>query len=143
MLINALGLVRVTLGTFNNASSKKRFLRYVVSNLEPERSLTDPQYCTPAMRDLPNMGESVRGKSPDPTPSQPPQQSTPRRIIEQLRAAPNPQPVATPPTTAESKAVVEASSSNASGGWADVIWQKWRWGLFIAIAVIVSRLSSS
>jgi ubiquitin-conjugating enzyme E2 J2 len=101
-----------------------------------------PEYCTPTMRDLPNMGESVRGKSSDPTPSQPSQQST-HSIVEQPRAVPNPQPAAAHPATTGSKAVVEANSSDASGGWADVIWQKWRWGLFIAIAVIVSRLSSS
>lgn len=87
------------------------------------------------------MGESVRGKPADTTPSQP--QSTPQRAVEQLRAALNPQHVAAPPATTDPKAVVEASSSNTSGGWADIIWQKWRWGLFIAVAVIVSRLSSS
>jgi len=117
---------------------KEAFPEVCHPNPEPERFLTDPQYCTPTMRDLPNMGESVRGKSSDPTPSQPP-----KRIAEQPRATQNPQPVAVPPTAAESKAVVEASSSSASGGWADIVWQKWRWGLFIAIAVIVSRLSSS
>jgi ubiquitin-conjugating enzyme E2 J2 len=85
------------------------------------------------------MGESVRGKSSDPTPSQPPRQPAPPRIVEQPRAAPAPQPVA----VAEPKAAAEANSSDASGGWADIIWQKWRWGVFIAIAVIVSRLSSS
>ena len=139
MLTNAPGPARATLGTFNSASSKKRSPRYVISNPEPDQRLTDAQYCALTMRDLPNMGESVRGKSSDRTPSQPPQQSTPPRVVEQPRAAQTPQPVATP-TTAESKAVVEA---NSTGGWADVIWQKWRWGLFIAVAVIVSRLSSS
>ena len=141
MPINAPGLVRVILGTFNSANSKKRSPRCVTLHPEPERCLTNAQYCTPTMRDLPNMGESVRGKSSDTTPSQ--SQSTPRRVVEQSRGAPSPQSAPVPPATAESKAVVEASSSNASSGWADLIWQKWRWGLFIAIAVIVSRLSSS
>jgi len=99
-----------------------------------------PEYCTPTMRDLPNMGEPARGKSPDPTSSQLPQQSTPHHITEQPRAIPGSQPAQ---STAEAKTVAEANSSDASGGWADLLWQKWRWGLFIAIAVIVSRLSSS
>ena len=102
----------------------------------------DAQYCTPTMRDLPNMGESVRGKS-DTTPSQLPQQSTPPRTIVQPRATQTLQPAAAPPSTTEVKPVVEANSGEASGGWADLIWEKWRWGLFIAVAVIVSRLSSS
>lgn len=28
-------------------------------------------------------------------------------------------------------------------GWRNLIWEKWRWGAVIAIAVLVSRLSSS
>jgi len=101
-----------------------------------------PEYCAPTMRDLPNMGESVRGKS-DATPSQPPQQPTPPRTIVQPRATQTSQPAAAPPSTTEAKPMVEANSGEASGGWADLIWEKWRWGLFIAVAVIVSRLSSS
>lgn len=103
------------------------------------KRLTCLQYCTPTMRDLPNMGESARGKS-DSTPSQPPQQPTPLQIAEQTRAAPTSQSAVTPQSTTEAKTVAEV---NASGGWANLVWQKWRWGLFIAIAVIVSRLSSS
>jgi hypothetical protein len=57
--------------------------------------------------------------------------------------SPIPSIAASSSSKTEAKAVAEASSSDATGGWADVIWQKWRWGLFIAIAVIVSRLSSS
>lgn len=142
-LTSAPGLAKAILGTFNNASSKKRFLRYVDPYSEPDKLLTSPQYCTPTMRDLPNMGESARGKSSDPTTSQPPQQSTSHPIAEQPRVAPTSQPAVAPPSTTDSKVLVEANSSDASGGWADLIWQKWRWGLFIAIAVVVSRLSSS
>lgn len=92
------------------------------------------------MRDLPNMGESARGKLADPTT---PQQPTPHQTVEQPRIVPTSQPASTSQSAAEAKAVAEANSADASGGWADVVWQKWRWGLFIAIAVIVSRLSSS
>jgi len=132
----------ITTGSVNTTDGDKRaWARKSHSWNIQQRKFKEafPEYCTPAMRDLPNMGESVRGKSSDTTPSQQPQQSTPHRILELPRAAANPQPAA----ATEPKAVVEASSGSTPGGWADVIWQKWRWGLFIAIAVIVSRLSSS
>lgn len=29
-----------------------------------------------------------------------------------------------------------------AAGWRNVIWEKWRWGALIALAVVVSRLSS-
>jgi len=136
----------ITTGSVNTTDTDKRaWARKSHSWNIQQRKFKEafPEYCTPTMRDLPNMGESVRGKSSDPSPSQPPQKPTPPHIIEQPRAAPNPQPGAAPPSATDSKAVTVASSSDASGGWADVIWQKWRWGPFIAIAVIVSRLSSS
>lgn len=104
----------------------------------PRNSLIGSQYCTSTMRDLPNMGESARRGPSDPTSSRLSQQ---HQVVEQARAVPASQPGATPQPTTEAKTVAEASE--ASGGWADLIWQKWRWGLFIAIAVIVSRLSSS
>lgn len=28
-------------------------------------------------------------------------------------------------------------------GWGQLIWDKWRWGLLIAVAVLLSRLSTS
>lgn len=105
--------------------------------------LKGPQYCTPAMRDLPNMGESAQGKSSDPTSSRPPTQQTSQRVVEQPRVVPTSQSAASQPSATDPKAAAEANSSDSSGGWADIIWQKWRWGLFIAIAVVVSRLSSS
>lgn len=103
-----------------------------------DKPLTGSQYCTSTMRDLPNMGESARGKSSDATPSQLPQQPTPHHIVEQPRVV-----LTQPAVPPQSATVADGDSSDASGGWADLIWQKWRWGLFIAIAVIVSRLSSS
>jgi len=134
----------ITTGSINTTDADKRaWARKSHSWNIQQRKFKEafPEYCTPTLRDLPNMGESVRGKPADTTPSQP--QPTPQRAVEQLRAALNLQPVAAPPATTDPKAVVEASSSNTSGGWADIIWQKWRWGLFIAVAVIVSRLSST
>lgn len=84
------------------------------------------------MRDLPNLGEKERGvPSPQPTTPQPQQ---PQRPVE---AQTQPTAVA-PRNTAEEK-------GNALG-WVDsavqVVWEKWRWGLLIALAVIVSRVSS-
>ena len=33
--------------------------------------------------------------------------------------------------------------ANNSPSWAQIFWEKWRWGVLIALAVMVSRLSTS
>jgi len=135
----------ITTGSINTTDTDKRaWARKSHSWNLQQRKFKEafPEYCTPTMRDLPNMGESARGKSSDTTPSQLPQQPTPHHIVEQPRVVLI-QPAIPPQSTTEAKTVADGDSSDASGGWADLIWQKWRWGLFIAIAVIVSRLSSS
>src|SRR5579863_7449296 len=39
------------------------------------------------------------------------------------------------------------STTGAGDGWAttwrQVVWDKWRWGVFIALAVVVSRITTS
>jgi len=115
-----------------------------------------PDYCTPDVRDLPNMGIKERGKTE--TPAQPP--------LFSISAS----PVVHAPTTKlglGSPAFNPSTSlnlvpGNAAGGpltgknddgkkpapglagsWGRVIWEKWRWGVLIALAVVVSRFSSS
>ncbi|OAX39854.1 UBC-like protein [Rhizopogon vinicolor AM-OR11-026] len=123
-----------------------------------------PDYCTETLRDLPNMGERERGK-PDPPATQPAPithtasllspplsrsasathqpQVRDRRPVAQALAA----------TTTNASDVVNASLTSTNKpttkpqGWTgplrQVLWEKWRWGVLIAFAVIVSRLSSS
>lgn len=103
-----------------------------------------PDYCTPTMRDLPNMGEKERGS---------PSTNTPPPI-----AQPPAQPIAPPAlptnsTTTDPNALSRPGQSGANGeaaanarGWADawrqVFWEKWRWGVILALALVVSRMSS-
>jgi len=93
----------------------------------------DMQYSGPTMIDLPNMGERDRGK-PDipPPPSPPPLTVTPAApvVSDALKA------------TSANNAAAAKPAEEASGAWGRVIWDRWRWGLFIALAVIVSRLTT-
>jgi ubiquitin-conjugating enzyme E2 J2 len=114
-----------------------------------------PDYCTAEPRELPNMGERSLGK-PDPPPpaslasiatSQPASGSTAGTPL-----MPTPTPSA-PLIIADTrspgkKAGRDNLKAPAPGiGWAtawrQVIWEKWRWGVLIALAVVVSRLSST
>jgi len=96
-----------------------------------------PDFCTESLKDLPNMGEKERGK-----PDVPPEP----------RTSPEGAIAAAASTSATSK-VAPANPAAAQGpagapgtGWLDLwrklIFEKWRWGVLIAVAVIVSRLSS-
>jgi len=102
-----------------------------------------PDFCTPNLRDLPNMGETVNKK---PSPSTKPSNSTqslssPRKLTVQHPVT-QPNPVV-PSTSNDGNKASGESGSEGTGGWVELLWQKWRWGLFIAVAVVVSRLSSS
>ncbi|TFK51958.1 UBC-like protein [Heliocybe sulcata] len=97
-----------------------------------------PDFCTPELRDLPNMGEKERGRADPPArppQSQPqPQQQLSHRVVAE--------------TPAQGLGAGEKPKGTGTGtGWAEawrqVVWEKWRWGLLIALAVIVSRVSSS
>lgn len=107
------------------------------------------QYCTPTAKDLPNMGQKELG-TPS-TPSLPPVGipltfSLPTApiapVLPQAQAAPpsgNNNAVAIPP--------YHDSRANVVAGWGtslrQIIWEKWRWGVVLVLAVIVSRLSST
>lgn len=45
-----------------------------------------------------------------------------------------------PPTAAPG---VADTSRGWGVGWRQIVWEKWRWGILIALAVIVSRITSS
>ena len=94
------------------------------------------QYCSTHLRDLPNMGGNK------PVISVPPQTDT------STPDSPSPaQPVSVRPNPVPSS--TSTSGNSAAGGsgswatvWQKVVWERWRWGLLIAVAVLVSRFSS-
>lgn len=110
-----------------------------------------PDYCTPAMRNLPNMGEKERGPAPStatpPAPSiAPPHASTATVSSPMLPTSStmtDPMAVTRAPTSTSS---TNGEAAAHARGWADtwrqVIWEKWRWGVILALAVVVSRISS-
>ena len=76
------------------------------------------QFCTPTLRDVPNMRE---------------QDQTPITTVVPLGVDSN-------PLTHRNKPVIP---QGWSASWRQIIWEKWKWGLLIALAVVVSRLSAS
>lgn len=100
------------------------------------------------------MGERERGKTDTgstsaakPTPSSTsatlPQQMTLRRNVVTVQTPMGTTPLMMNDTsnslTSTNKPVVPQGWSTS---WRQIIWEKWRWGVLIALAVIVSRLSA-
>jgi ubiquitin-conjugating enzyme E2 J2 len=56
-------------------------------------------------------------------------------------------PVLVPIRPRKGRAVSTTGAGDGSRGWAanwrEVVWEKWRWGVLIALAVIVSRITTS
>jgi len=92
------------------------------------------------MKDLPNMGESDRGKASDAAPK--PQTSIPAVIpAVQAVAPPKPNTLLNNVPVARSPRAKEVPLGWAAG-WKKTLYEKWRWAALIALAVVVSRLSS-
>ncbi|KAL0581796.1 Ubiquitin-conjugating enzyme E2 6 [Marasmius crinis-equi] len=114
-----------------------------------------PEYCTPTVKEVPNMGESVKGSSSSAPPTLTFSSSpiSPATITTTTTSIPT--PITTPktiPIPAIPNIVVPASegrgedkhtSANTAASWGQIMWEKWRWGLLIALAVLLSRLSSA
>lgn len=113
------------------------------------------QFCTPLARDVPNMAQKENAKTP---PTNPPQMSVPTPAVVTTTAT-NPSTISQRPRTM-TKPAVGSSMNNAVSGdkqddargaatagwaasWSKLLWEKWRWGALIALAVLVSRISSS
>lgn len=107
-----------------------------------------PDFCTTSLRDLPNMGEKERGAASNPP------------VQVQLTGSVTTLPAALPSgsTPVDSTAVSRTSDPKVTSGngdtnpkqvkgwsdaWRQMIWEKWRWGVILALALVVSRLSSS
>ncbi|KAF4610831.1 hypothetical protein D9613_006585 [Agrocybe pediades] len=119
-----------------------------------------PDYCTPVMRDLPNMGEKERGKpdgpSEKPTQSRdmPPVQPSAIRQTALAAGAVAYQEAAKDAQETKAAAPVAAvgrhEDSNRAGGvtpgwitaWRSFISEKWRLCAVIALALVVSRFST-
>jgi len=111
-----------------------------------------PEYCTPELRDVPNMGERSLGKSEPPTPTA----TTPTTFTSCLEAGTpstsstslaqsysEPQAQARPLAKKHDNLKPPAPGTGWANSWRQAIWEKWRWGVLIALAVVVSRLSSA
>jgi len=112
-----------------------------------------PEYCTPNMRNLPNMAEKEMGKkevgkSAMPEPPASKSASSPQPLLHPVSGAspdfgnsaiarPNP----TPPGLGGPSGKPD-DPNGWTAGWQQIIWEKWRWGVLIALAVLVSRFSS-
>ncbi|KAG7093361.1 hypothetical protein E1B28_007043 [Marasmius oreades] len=107
-----------------------------------------PEYCTTLVKDLPNMGESV--KSSTSSMLSPPTFFSP----------PNPQASSTTistPATIPLPAIIPNSVIGPSDGKGEDhlhgstgiaaslghMWEKWKWGILIVLAVVVSRISTA
>lgn len=137
----------MTTGSVTSTDNDKRAyaVRSHAWNIQQKRfKEAFPDYCTPTMRDLPNMGEKERGSPSTTTP--PPAAQPPAPSIAQPA-------LPTSSTTTDPSALSRPAQSGANGeaaanarGWADawrqVFWEKWRWGVILALALAVSRMSS-
>ncbi|THU89602.1 UBC-like protein [Dendrothele bispora CBS 962.96] len=130
----------ITTGSVTSSDSHKRVFaaRSHEWNLKQTRFREAfPDYCTPSSRDLPNMGQQTGGnsKTTDPTLLLPPSGQVPLLAPNASVAASQPQ------LTRKTEETLDANG--AAGAWTQVVWAKWRWVLLIALAVVVSRLTSS
>jgi ubiquitin-conjugating enzyme E2 J2 len=100
------------------------------------------------------MGEKERG-TPD-TSESTPESSNLNTPTARLPLIPTPKvaqsQVAAPKTAGvvrprKGRAVSTTGAGDGSRGWAatwrEVVWDKWRWGVLIALAVVVSRITTS
>lgn len=108
-----------------------------------------PEYCDTVMKDLPNMAEKELGGSraelpPTPTnvtpPVPTPSGSSSNASAEQNRSL----------TEVKKELTVPKELNDGSGGagkkalsWGHIIWNRWYWGLFLAVALALSRVTSN
>ncbi|QRV74134.1 ubiquitin-conjugating enzyme E2 [Ceratobasidium sp. AG-Ba] len=100
-----------------------------------------PDYCTEEMKDLPNMGEKDKGPVEDGEASQEAPAGTTQGPVVRASAPPTVKARAMP-TSASAPPPVAGQVAIAPASWRETIWDRWRWGIFILLAVLVSRLSN-
>ncbi|KAI0698350.1 UBC-like protein [Cytidiella melzeri] len=141
----------MTTGSVTTSDAEKRAYaaRSHFWNIEQRRfKEAFPDYCTPTARDLPNMGQKELGTSPKSA-----SQSTaqPLTFVQPTAPAALAQSPTHPTSQADNNNAIALPPSHDSRamvvGWGtslrQIIWEKWRWGVVLVLAVIVSRLSST
>ncbi|KAI6101287.1 UBC-like protein [Pisolithus croceorrhizus] len=154
----------MTTGSVTSSDSHKRALAvkshsFNLAQARFREAFAD--YCTPTLRDLPNMGEQERGKPDTPSTSTSQLANATLSSNQSTLVVPKPQLVlrrtpgaplqlaanAGPAIPEHHNPITHANKPPIPQGWAaswrQVIWEKWRWGVLIALAVIVSRISST
>jgi len=106
-----------------------------------------PDFCTTEPRNLPNMGEKERGKPDSLIAAIPPTSSSHHLSQPPLPDTSSSSAISRPHSTPNASGSSTGSGKVEVGvGWAAtwqrMIWDKWRWGVLIALAVLVSRFSS-
>ncbi|TDL23815.1 UBC-like protein [Rickenella mellea] len=96
-----------------------------------------PDHCATVMKDLPNMAQKERGITPAQSSTSSP--ASPSSADTRSSPGPDQRENATSGTVAKDGNDAAAKSL----GWGQIIWEKWRWGILIALAVLVSRFSST
>ncbi|KAJ6504488.1 UBC-like protein [Mycena vulgaris] len=126
----------MTTGSVNSTDAHKRAFAarsHAWNIAQPRFREAFPDYCAPQLRDLPNMGERERG------PSAAPQKQSPPPLL----ALPVPTPAAASSNPADKAAAPTSDDAAWTTSLGKALWEKWRWGLLIALAVMVSRFSSN
>jgi len=102
-----------------------------------------PDYAGAVMKDLPNMAQKERGMAASSSPSTEPKAPP---SAEDTQSNPHsPATAGNDPVAAQGSSVTGKADGGVPAkalGWGQIIWEKWRWGALIALAVLVSRLSS-
>ncbi|KAJ7811234.1 UBC-like protein [Mycena olivaceomarginata] len=117
------GMTKMTTGSVTSSEAHKRAFAarsHAWNIAQPRFREAFPEHCSPLPRDLPNMGERERGVSA----AAPPQHQAPQPLY------------VLPP---HGGVGVDAAWTASLG---KVLWEKWRWGLLIVLAVMVSRFSA-
>lgn len=94
-----------------------------------------PEYSLPEMKDLPNMGIKERGQPETSASEEKPSQVS---IPAPLRNSSIPIPTSGPKADRHATARPTGWISTMS----QVVWKKWRWGVFMVVAVLIARFSS-
>ncbi|KAL1673114.1 UBC-like protein [Schizophyllum commune] len=128
----------ITTGSVNSSPAHKRGFAAQSHNWNIQQARfreAFPEYATPEMRDLPNMGEKERGRADKPpTPPPAPSQSASSTAAQAAPSAPGHPANAAQPANG-------AQPAPAPGAWGAALWEKWRWGVLIVLAVLLSRMS--
>ncbi|KAJ3728184.1 UBC-like protein [Lentinula guzmanii] len=137
----------MTTGSINSTSAQKRQFAskshaWNLNQAKFKEAFSD--YCTLYPKDVPNMGEQRKHL---PTADTPPFNPSASSTIPALNTSAPPTPIQsnssdvskTKPTTIDDA----SGAAEAAMSWGQILWEKWRWGVLIALAVVVSRLSSA